>query len=196
MEMERQRQAHSKEIESKDEEVDEIRRSCGKKVGTLQSWVYSFLVWSSLIYSLTGSEGCFESLKALIRLCSVCFLIHCMNSASTVKILRAKREGLWCGLCGSPYSWSHLLTFCTCPAAETDGGAAGGGVRRQAKSAAREKRAGVQTAEHPGQGCSFALHSLCIIPMCKSASTHACWRVCHLAVAFQCSLVSEALKED
>lgn len=37
MEMERQRQAHSKEIESKDEEVDEIRRSCGKKVGTLQS---------------------------------------------------------------------------------------------------------------------------------------------------------------
>lgn len=31
--MERQRQAHSKEIESKDEEVDEIRRSCGKKVG-------------------------------------------------------------------------------------------------------------------------------------------------------------------
>lgn len=35
MEMERQRQAHSKEIESKDEEVDEIRRSCSKKVGTL-----------------------------------------------------------------------------------------------------------------------------------------------------------------
>lgn len=33
MEMERQRQTHSKEIESKDEEVDEIRRSCGKKVG-------------------------------------------------------------------------------------------------------------------------------------------------------------------
>lgn len=41
--MERQRQAHSKEIESKDEEVDEIRRSCGKKVGTLQSWLYCFL---------------------------------------------------------------------------------------------------------------------------------------------------------
>lgn len=33
MEMERQRQTHSKEIESKDEEVDEIRRSCNKKVG-------------------------------------------------------------------------------------------------------------------------------------------------------------------
>lgn len=32
MEMERQRQTHSKEIESKDEEVEEIRRSCGKKV--------------------------------------------------------------------------------------------------------------------------------------------------------------------
>lgn len=30
--MERQRQTHSKEIESKDEEVEEIRRSCGKKV--------------------------------------------------------------------------------------------------------------------------------------------------------------------
>lgn len=33
MEMERQRQTHSKEIESKDEEVDDIRRSCSKKVG-------------------------------------------------------------------------------------------------------------------------------------------------------------------
>lgn len=30
--MERQRQNHSKEIESKDEEVDEIRHSCSKKV--------------------------------------------------------------------------------------------------------------------------------------------------------------------
>lgn len=33
MEMESRRQTHSKEIESKDEEVDEIRRSCSKKVG-------------------------------------------------------------------------------------------------------------------------------------------------------------------
>lgn len=33
MEMERQRQSHSKEIESRDEEVEEIRRSCSKKVG-------------------------------------------------------------------------------------------------------------------------------------------------------------------
>jgi len=33
MEMERQRQTHSKEIENKDEEVEEIRRSCSKKVG-------------------------------------------------------------------------------------------------------------------------------------------------------------------
>lgn len=37
MEMERQRQNHSKEIESKDEEVDEIRRSCSKKVGVSPS---------------------------------------------------------------------------------------------------------------------------------------------------------------
>lgn len=37
MEMERQRQNHSKEIESKDEEVDEIRRSCSKKVGVSRS---------------------------------------------------------------------------------------------------------------------------------------------------------------
>lgn len=35
--MERQRQTHSKEIESKDEEVDEIRRSCSKKVGAAHS---------------------------------------------------------------------------------------------------------------------------------------------------------------
>lgn len=32
METERQRQTHSKDIESKDEEVEEIRRSCSKKV--------------------------------------------------------------------------------------------------------------------------------------------------------------------
>ncbi|XP_030009272.1 unconventional myosin-XVIIIa-like isoform X4 [Sphaeramia orbicularis] len=36
MEMERQRQTHSKEIESKDEEVDEIRRSCGKKLKQME----------------------------------------------------------------------------------------------------------------------------------------------------------------
>lgn len=40
MEMERQRQTHSKEIESKDEEVEEIRRSCGKKVGAAHSQSY------------------------------------------------------------------------------------------------------------------------------------------------------------
>lgn len=32
MEMERLRQTHSKEIESKDDEVEEIRQSCSKKV--------------------------------------------------------------------------------------------------------------------------------------------------------------------
>uniref|UniRef100_A0A3P9MPD7 Myosin XVIIIAa n=1 Tax=Oryzias latipes TaxID=8090 RepID=A0A3P9MPD7_ORYLA len=36
MEMERQRQTHSKEIESKDEEVEEIRRSCGKKLKQME----------------------------------------------------------------------------------------------------------------------------------------------------------------
>ncbi len=40
MEMERQRQTHSKEIESKDEEVEEIRRSCSKKVGAAHSHSY------------------------------------------------------------------------------------------------------------------------------------------------------------
>lgn len=37
MEMERQRQTHSREIESKDEEVDEIRQSCNKKVSSVIS---------------------------------------------------------------------------------------------------------------------------------------------------------------
>lgn len=32
MEMERLRQTHSKDIESKDDEVEEIRQSCSKKV--------------------------------------------------------------------------------------------------------------------------------------------------------------------
>nr|XP_054586613.1 unconventional myosin-XVIIIa isoform X6 [Nothobranchius furzeri] len=36
MEMERQRQSHSKEIESKDEEVEEIRRSCSKKLKQME----------------------------------------------------------------------------------------------------------------------------------------------------------------
>ncbi|KAI4814127.1 hypothetical protein KUCAC02_003333, partial [Chaenocephalus aceratus] len=36
MEMERQRQTHSKDIESKDEEVDEIRHSCSKKLKQME----------------------------------------------------------------------------------------------------------------------------------------------------------------
>lgn len=36
MEMERLRQTHGKEVESKDEEVEEIRQSCSKKVRS--SW--------------------------------------------------------------------------------------------------------------------------------------------------------------
>ncbi|XP_057677598.1 unconventional myosin-XVIIIa-like isoform X4 [Corythoichthys intestinalis] len=36
MEMERQRQGHTKDIESKDEEVDEIRRSCSKKLKQME----------------------------------------------------------------------------------------------------------------------------------------------------------------
>ncbi|XP_067463759.1 unconventional myosin-XVIIIa isoform X3 [Thunnus thynnus] len=36
MEMERQRQTHSKEIDTKDEEVDEIRRSCSKKLKQME----------------------------------------------------------------------------------------------------------------------------------------------------------------
>lgn len=35
MEMERLKQTHSKELDSKDEEVEEIRLSCSKKVNTL-----------------------------------------------------------------------------------------------------------------------------------------------------------------
>lgn len=41
MEMERQRQTHSKDIESKDEEVDEIRRSCSKKVTSCYNNLYT-----------------------------------------------------------------------------------------------------------------------------------------------------------
>ncbi|CAF93221.1 unnamed protein product [Tetraodon nigroviridis] len=36
MEMERQRQSHSKEVESKDEEVEEIRQSCSKKLKQME----------------------------------------------------------------------------------------------------------------------------------------------------------------
>lgn len=42
MEMERMRQTHSKEMESRDEEVEEARQSCQKKV---RQWT---LTWSSI----------------------------------------------------------------------------------------------------------------------------------------------------
>lgn len=51
--------------------------------------------------------------------------------------------------CLTLFITDHLFP---CLAAETDGGAAGGGVWRQAESVAWETRAGVQTAEHPGPG--------------------------------------------
>lgn len=47
----------------------------------------------------------------------------------------------------SPHCFNLL-----CPAAKTDGGAAGGGIWRQAESAAWKERAGVQGAECPGSG--------------------------------------------
>lgn len=53
MEMERQRQTHSKEIESKDEEVDEIRRSCSKKVGAAHSHSYICTKFFYTVHSLS-----------------------------------------------------------------------------------------------------------------------------------------------
>jgi myosin-18 len=43
MEMERMRQTHSKEMESRDEEVEEARQSCQKKVWHLDTY-YSSLI--------------------------------------------------------------------------------------------------------------------------------------------------------
>lgn len=51
MEMERQRQTHSKEIESKDEEVEEIRRSCSKKVDASSLTMFLHLYISFSIYA-------------------------------------------------------------------------------------------------------------------------------------------------
>lgn len=66
-------------------------------------------------------------------------------------------------LCLTLFITDHLFvhpdTRRMCPAAETDGGAAGGGVRRQAESVAWEKRARVQTAQRPGPGTSMTLPS-------------------------------------
>lgn len=42
MEMERLRQTHSKEIESKDDEVEEIRQSCSKKVYCMHTFLYCY----------------------------------------------------------------------------------------------------------------------------------------------------------
>lgn len=48
MEMERLRQTHAKEVESKDEEVEEIRQSCSKKVSSPP--------WAAPAWALNG-EG-------------------------------------------------------------------------------------------------------------------------------------------
>ena len=45
METERLRQTHSKEIESKDEEVEEIRQSCSKKV-SMPSWTGCYTAYT------------------------------------------------------------------------------------------------------------------------------------------------------
>lgn len=59
------------------------------------------------------------------------------------------------------FSSGHLFarpdTLFMCPAAEADGGAAGGRVWRQAESLAWAKRPGVQTAERPGPGTPITL---------------------------------------
>ena len=71
-------------------------------------------------------------------------------------------------LCLSPIICSRILTrLLVRPAAETDGGAAGGGVWRQAESVAREKRAGVQTAQHPGPGTFPSLLPLVSVSAAK-----------------------------
>lgn len=79
-------------------------------------------------------------------------------------------------LCLTYFSADHLLVhpdmLLMCPAAETDGGAAGGGVWRQAESVAWQKRAGVQTAQHPGPGTSFSLPLVSV-----SAATCFDWEV-------------------
>lgn len=60
MEMERMRQTHSKEMESRDEEVEEARQSCQKKVWHLSSFQAGVQTCS---FSLLYSAGlCFSTL--------------------------------------------------------------------------------------------------------------------------------------
>ena len=57
MEMERMRQTHSKEMENRDEEVEEARQSCQKKVNQLAlTRPVETLVPSSLLYSKNFSR--------------------------------------------------------------------------------------------------------------------------------------------
>lgn len=87
MEMERQRQTHSKEIESKDEEVEEIRRSCSKKVGvahfTLSALIFLIHILSSLNYQLARAiQSSTEKQTLLFTNESQCILF---NTAYSLK---------------------------------------------------------------------------------------------------------------
>lgn len=58
MEMERLRQTHSKEIESKDDEVEDIRQSCSKKVkGVITELVMRTNTFSSFVSQVRLLSG-------------------------------------------------------------------------------------------------------------------------------------------
>lgn len=106
MEMERQRQTHSKEIESKDEEVDEIRRSCSKKVGATHSHAYictKCSCWAHGLFSLNQ-----QSVRQhfCIQKHELTFTVH-MGSGIAIHLVMSI-SGFWWGiLC--PMFYANVL---------------------------------------------------------------------------------------
>lgn len=173
MEMERLRQTHAKEVESRDEEVEEIRQSCQKKVGLGHGPAAQRGGWDASrapagcrggagdtitqrpapTRPLPGSSRLGRSNRS--RSHAGHLAAHCANGCSPcpARGVTPCPRGTWHTFRGLSPSLSPLTGLPGLSAAEADGGAAGGGVRGQAEGAEREAGAGEQIIgrQRPGR---------------------------------------------
>lgn len=173
MEMERLRQTHAKEVESRDEEVEEIRQSCQKKVGLGHGPAAQRRGWDASrapagcrggagdtitqrpapTRPLPGSSRLGRSDRS--RSHAGHLAAHCANGCSPcpARGVTPCPQGTWHTFGELSPSLSPLTGLPGLSAAEADGGAAGGGVRGQAEGAEREAGAGEQIIgrQRPGR---------------------------------------------
>lgn len=173
MEMERLRQTHAKEVESRDEEVEEIRQSCQKKVGLGHGPAAqgggrdvsrapagcrggagdTITQRPAPTRPLPGSGRLGRSDRS--RSHAGHHAAHCANGCSPCPAQGGHpvSPGHVAHVGGVSPSSSPLTGLPGLSAAEADGGAAGGGVRGQAEGAEREAGAGEQIIgrQRPGR---------------------------------------------